>query len=208
MSLSPLPIRLFCDIAAPGQINDLNRNSQPPSFYRGDDIAIAIGIGLDGSLLTSLANVASVTAQVFASESDANAPQMSCTVLAAAMNLSLTQAQWTADTAPHCHAAFIFPGSQTAISLNGQPSANFWLRVTVQTSDTTPKTITLLDGPITVRDGPISTASAPPLAALRLYTVAGQIVPQLLDTTTGLYHTLAILNDGGVLTLQLSGQGY
>ena len=66
-----------------------------------------------------------------------------------------------------------------------------------------------LDGPITVRDGPISTASAPPLAQFRLYTVSGQIVPQLLDTTTGLYHTLSILNQGGgELTLQLSDQGY
>jgi hypothetical protein len=43
---------------------------------------------------------------------------------------------------------------------------------------------------------------------LRLWTVAGQIVLQLLDASTGLYHTLNILNDHGVLTLQLSDQGY
>jgi hypothetical protein len=48
----------------------------------------------------------------------------------------------------------------------------------------------------------------PPLPALRLWLVAGQIVLQLLDTSTGLYHTLSIYNDNGVLTLQLSDQGY
>jgi hypothetical protein len=211
MALTPLPIRLFCDLAAPGSLNDLNRNSQPPSFYRGDDIEIDIGIGQNGALLTALGNVGSVTAQIFAAENDTNPPMVSATVLAAAINLGLTQAQWSNNTTPFYHAAFVIPNAQTAISLNGASSVNFWLRVTAQTADgnDTPKQITLLDGPITVRDGPISTASAPPLAQFRSYTVAGQIVFQLLDTTTGLYHTLAIFNEGGgELTLQLSDQGY
>ena len=207
--LTPLPIRLFCDIAAPTALNDLNRNSQPPSFYRGDDIEIDIGIGLDGSILTSISNVASVTAQIFASENDAGAPQMSCTVLAAALNPALTEAEWTADTSPFCHAAFIFTNTQTAISLGGQASANFWLRVTVQTSAPA-KNITILDGPITIRDGPDYTGSyTPPIAAqFRGYVVNDQNVLQLLDTTTGLYHTISVLNDDGTLTLQLSDQGY
>jgi hypothetical protein len=211
MALAPLPIRLFCDIASPATLQDLNRNSQPPGFYRGDDIEIDIGIGENGSLLTGLATsgaggIGSVTAQIFQSENDTNPPMMSCTTTA--INTSLTQTEWNSDTSPYYHAAFVFPNSQTAVSLNGQPSVNYWLRVTAQTTDATPRTITLLDGPITVRDGPISTASAPPLAQWRAYTVAGQIVLQLLDASTGLYHTLAVDNDAGVLTLQLSDQGY
>jgi hypothetical protein len=208
MPLTPLPIRLFCDLASPGNLNDLNRNSQPPSFYRGDDIEIDIGLGENGALLTSLSNVASVTAQIFAAENDTNPPMISATVLAASMNLGLTQAEWTNNTTPFFHAAFVIPNAQTAITLNGNSSVNYWLRITAQTTDSPAKQITLLDGPITVKDGPISTASAPPAAAFRLYTVAGQIAPQLLDATTGLYHTLAILNDGGALTLQLSDTGY
>jgi len=43
---------------------------------------------------------------------------------------------------------------------------------------------------------------------LRLWIVAGQTVLQLMDPSTGLYHTLSILNDNGVLTLQLSDQSY
>jgi hypothetical protein len=206
MALTPLPIRMFCDLASPNSLNDLNRNSQPPYFYRGDDIEIDIGIGESGSLLTSLSNLASVTCQLFAAENDPNAPMMSGTT--SSINTGLTQAEWSGDTAPYFHAAFIFPNSQTGVSLGGASSVNYWLRMTAQTNDSPAKTITLLNGPITVKDGPITAASAPPLAQFRLYTVAGQIVPQLLDTTTGLYHTLAILNDGGVLTLQLSDTGY
>jgi hypothetical protein len=211
--LSPLPIRLFCDLAAPGQLNDLNRDSQPPFFYRGDDIEMDIGLGENGALLSGFSSsgaggIASVTAQLFQAENDTGAPMISCAVPASSMNLSLTQASWNAGGSANSHAAFVIPNSQTAITLNGQASVNYWLRITAQTTDTPAKQITLLDGPITVRDGPVSTASAPPLAQFRLYTVAGQIVPQLLDAATGLYHTLTILNDAGVLTLQLSDTGY
>jgi len=214
-ALTPLPIRLFCDLAAPQTRIDLNRNAGP-SFYRGDDIEIDIGIGENGSLLTPLASsgaggIGSVTAQLFAIQNDPNPPMISCTVAAAGMNLGLTQSEWNSDTSPFYHAAFLFPNSQTAlISLNGAPSANYWLRITAQTTDSPSKVITLLDGPITVKDGPITAGSSPtaPYDVFRIYEVSGRMVPQILDTTTGLYHTVAILNDGGVLTLQLSDQGY
>lgn len=203
MSLTPLPIRLFCDLAAPVSLLDLNR-SQPPQFYRGDDIEIDIGIGQNGALLTSLTNVASVTCQIYESENDTNGPMMSATVTS--INTALTQSQW--NTGAGEHAAFTFAHGLTAISLGGATAVNYWLRVFAQTSDSPAKIITLLDGPITVRDGPISTLSAPPLAGARLFSVNGQAVFQLLDSSTGLYHTLAVLNNGGVLSLQLSDQGY
>jgi len=216
MALTPLPIRLLCDLASPGNLNDLNRNSQPPSFYRGDDIEIDIGLGENGALLTGLADsgvggIASVTAQIFAAENDTNPAMISASVAGSAMNLSLTQLEWTNNTTPFCHAAFVIPGSLTAVSLNGQASVNYWLRIIATTTDTTPKTITLLDGPITLRDGPLNMSSPPDLPSstqYRSYTVGGQTVFQLLDSSTGLYHTLAIYNDGGVLTLQLSDTGY
>ena len=202
MSLSPLPIRLFCDLAARNNVSDLN-TSQGAMFYRGDDIEIDIGIGQNGALLTSLGNLASVTCQVFQSETDTNAPMMSGTVLAANMNLGLTQSQWTNNTTPFYHAAFVFPNSQTAVSLNGQASVNYWLRLLAQTTDTPAKIITLLDGPVTVKDGPISTASAPAAAWFRFQTVAGNIVPQLYDPVSGHYYNLEIDTAGGVRTLSL-----
>jgi hypothetical protein len=207
MSLSPLPLRLFCDLAARSNVIDLN-TSQGAAFYRGDDIEIDIGIGQNGALLTSLGNIASVTCQLFQSETDTSPPMMSGTVLAANMNLGLTQTEWTNNTSPFCHAAFLFPNSQTAMSLNGQASVNYWLRIVAQTTDSPPKIITLLDGPITVRDGPISTASAPPPGYFRFYTVAGNVVPQLYDPVSGHYYNLEIDTVNGVRTLSLGDTAY
>jgi hypothetical protein len=207
MSLSPLPIRLFCDLAARNNVIDLN-TSQGAMFYRGDDIEIDIGIGQNGALLTSLGNLASVTCQVFQSETDTNPPMMSGTVLASGMNLGLTQSQWSNNTSPFYHAAFVFPNSQTAVSLNGQATVNYWLRLLAQTTDTPAKIITLLDGPVTVKDGPVSMASAPAAAWFRFQTVAGNIVPQLYDPVSGHYYNLEIDTVGGVRALSLGDTAY
>jgi len=207
MSLAPLPIRLFCDLAARSNLIDLN-TSQAPGFYRGDDIEIDIGIGQNGALLTSLGNVASVSCQLFQSQTDTSAPMLSGTVLAANMNLGLTQAEWTNNTTPFCHAAFLFPNSQTAVSLNGQPSVNYWLRILAQTTDVPAKVITLLDGPITVKDGPISALSAPPPGWFRTFTVNGNVVPQLYDPVSGHYYNLEIDTVAGARTLSLGDTAY
>src|SRR5271169_5372333 len=98
-ALAPFPIRLFCDLAAPNSLFDINRGAAP-FFYRGDDIEIDIGIGQNGALLaptigsSGAGGIASVTAQVFASENDTGSPMMSGTVAAASMNLALTQGNW------------------------------------------------------------------------------------------------------------------
>ena len=133
---------------------------------------------------------------------------MSGTVAAANMNLGLTQSQWSNDTSPYYHAAFVFPNSQTAVSLNGQATVNYWLRILAQTTDAPAKIITLLDGPITVKDGPISMASPPTAAWLRFSTVAGNIVPQLYDPVSGHYYTLEIDTVGGVRTLSVGDTAY
>jgi hypothetical protein len=199
-AIAPLPIHLFCDLAAPGNLLDLNRN-QPPEFYRGDDIEIDIGIGEDGLLLApSLTGITSVICQVFASENDTNQAMMTCTVLVASMNLALTQTNWNAGGGANSHARFIFANGVTAISLGGAASVNYWLRITLQTSDATSKTITLQTGFITVKDGPIANR----LPGFNIGTVNGVSVLQILDSGTGTYYTLSIFSDAGVETLQVN----
>jgi hypothetical protein len=209
-ALAPLAIRLFCDVAARNAaLIDLN-TGQAPLFYRGDDVEIDIGIGEGGALLApTLSNITSVTCQVFASESDTNAPMMSCTVAAAAMNLALTAAQWTGNTTPFFHAAFVFPAGQTYIGLNGVASQNYWLRIMLLTADATAKTITLLGGPITVLDGPVSSAPAGPAGSgnVRFSSVAGSLVIQIKNDSDGKFYALGVENDNGVPTLYLGDVG-
>jgi hypothetical protein len=197
-------IRLFCDQANRSNVLDLN-TTLTPVFYRGDDVEIDIGIGQSGNLLTSLSNVASVTAQIFQSETDPSPAMMACTVLAASMHLACTQAAWTAGT--DAHAAFIWPNSLTAITLNGQPSQNYWLRITALTTDATPKNYTLLDGEIVVKDGPISTASAPLPPSEKFVTIAGVSWRAVL-CPDGLYRVWQPVIEGSVLTAGWSDQTY
>ena len=208
-AIGVLPIRLFCDVAARNQpVTDLN-TGQNALFYRGDDVEIDIGIGGNGALLApSLSNIASVACQVFAKQNDANGPMMSCTVLAAAMNLGLTAAQWAgASAAPH--AAFVFSNAQTCIPLNGAASQNYWLRITLRTADATAKVMTLLDGPITVLDGPVSAAS-PGVGNARFTTdVNGNWVLQIRNDSDGKFYTVGVENGaGGMPGLYLGDTGY
>ena len=210
-----VPIKLLCSLDAPGAFTDLNREAGT-SFIRGDDIQFDLAIGYEGQVITSTAGndegfpiisyINSITLQIFQSRNDTNPPMLSATT--STINTALTQADWTNIATPFFHASIVIPNSQTAIPLNGAPSQNYWLRITAQTRDATPKTVTILDGPITVFDGPVSAASPPPLGGFRFYTINGVVVPQLLDPTTGLYHTLSLLNDSGTFTVQLSDQGY
>jgi hypothetical protein len=207
--MAPLAIRLFCDLALRSQQGTDINTGQPPLFYRGDDVEIDIGIGLNGALLApNLENITSVSCQVFQAENDPNPPMMSCTVAAAQMNLGLTATQWANNTTPFYHAAFLFPNAQTAIGLNGQKSQNYWLRVTLLTADSTPKVVTLLDTSITVLDGPISTGSPALTGNARMYTVGGVTVFQIKNDSDGLFYTVGIENAGGVPTLYLSNTGY
>jgi len=207
--ITVLPIRLFCDLAARNQaLVDLS-TGQAPLFYRGDDVEIDIGIGAAGALLTpSLSNITSVTCQLFVGENDTGAAMMSCTVPAAAMNLALTAAQWTNETTPFFHAAFVFPNTATAVPLNGAASANYWLRITLATADTAPKQITLLSGAITVLDGPIATSSPAGMSHARFATVAGRQVLQILNDSDGKFYTVGIENDNGAPALYLGDTGY
>src|ERR1700722_2931985 len=224
MNVAPLPIRLFCDAANPAQVIDLNTGGAA-FFYRGDDIQIDIGLGNNAALLTALSNsgaggIASVTAQLFQDENDTNSPMMAGTVLAASMNLTLTQAQWNNNTntgspiadpilpTTYQHASFLFSNAVTAISLNGAASVNYWLRITALTTDTPAKTITFLDGLITVKDGPISTASPPVPAFFPFYTVGGNVIPQLYDPISGHYYNIEIDTVMGVRTLSLGDTAY
>jgi hypothetical protein len=194
------------DLVNPANVSDLNRNGATPFFYRGDDVEIQFAMGEAGQILTNRNNVATFTAQIFLSQNDMQNPQLA--VATSTYNSALTEQEWANDTTPFFHATFVFPGATTGLNLNGAPAGNFWLRITMETTDSPPVSTTFIAGPIEVRDGPYSTLSPLPQQAVRLYAVNGQQVLQLLDPSTGLYHTVNIVNISGVLALQLSDQGY
>ena len=55
---------------------------------------------------------------------------------------------------------------------------------------------------------PILSPISPPNSLWRFWAINNVPTPQIIDTNTGLFHSIMVYNDGGVLTLQLSDQGY
>jgi len=206
-AFKPVPIRVLCDVAAksaPPSLLDSNTSAMP-MFTRGDDIEIDIAIAKLGVIVADVSGIASVTAQIFTAANDLNAPLLAQTVNAAAINQSLNPVNWTAGTDQH--ATFTFSNTQTAVDLGGAPQKNFWLRIFATTSDSPAKIITLDEGGIIVNDGPVSSISSVPAGAFRLFSVSGQVVPQIL-CDDGLFHSLVGQTVVGVLRLTLSTQGY
>jgi hypothetical protein len=217
--VAPDPIRIACDIANPfATLTDLN-TSAAPYFVAGDDIQFDIGIFENGSLLspplsqTGAGGIASVTLQLFLVQNDSTPAQMAQTTTTIDTTLSTTQ--WNAGTL--AHASFVFGNQQTAISLNsnpptvlaGQTSAGVWLRIFATTSDPTPKRITLKEGGMTVQNAPLNQGTVvTPSFGFRQSNVNGVIVPQFYDPQGQLWHTVQVLNQGGIFTLQVSDQGY
>lgn len=106
----PDPMRLLCDLYNRGNTIDLN-TGQPAQFYRGDDIEIDIGIGTNGALYTNtIVNYSNIACSVFRGQNDTNPPMMQAVVYATNFNTGLTAAEWTNNTAPFYHAAFLFRG--------------------------------------------------------------------------------------------------
>lgn len=185
MALSPFPIRIFCNTSnkKDTSLMDVNTN-QLPAWYRGDDIEIDIGIGATiggvDTINTSIANVASITCQLFLAENDTNAALMEKTVSGGSINGALTQEQWVAGkglfTGQLQHAAFLFSKIETMISLGGSTTKQFWLRIFATTNSG--QNITLNCGTVTVKDGPVvGTASVPLSDNLIPLTTGAALVP-------------------------------
>jgi hypothetical protein len=230
MADGPVPIRLAADQyvrqAIPIDIN----TQQSPVFVRGDDLEFDVAILTNGGVMPNWTNIATITLSIYQEQNDTDPPLMTSTLTnnnpahtnwaapwTNAINTNLSQGAWTNNTGlgprgypTNFAARFIFPSAQTAISLNGQASAGYWIRIYVTTAYTPPAVITCLQGPITVLDGPIANVAAPVPGQVRFWTINGATVIQIRDDTSGLYRTLGVEDDPGTGTpmFYLSDQGY
>jgi hypothetical protein len=160
------PIRLACDEAIRAGIPvDLNTGGSP-LFTRGDDLEFQLGFFQNGVLITNWANVNMVTLSIYQLQNDTNPPLLATNlyVTNTSFNTNLTQTDWTNGlnqiASTNQHADIFIPGALSAITLNGQASQGYWLRVEIQTTNAVAKIYTALLGPITVQDGPIGQQAA------------------------------------------------
>ncbi|MDR1255766.1 MAG: hypothetical protein LBJ94_02485 [Puniceicoccales bacterium] len=139
-----------------------------PQYWRGNDLCIELGI-FAGSDVVDVSNFSSVALAVRALNNDGEAPSPSTPVLLAGQSTdlddSVTEESWESGTAQH--ALFTFPAEAT-----GLLPGDYWLSIWAETSDTTPKILTLGAGLIHVLENGGGGAIIPPEPVAQYYTAA------------------------------------
>ena len=126
MSTVPIPIRLQLSTVSGAAPIDAN-TGLPPAAWRGQALAVQVGIFDQYNVAVDLSGLTSLTVALQASQ-DALTPLAAVTVPAADFSSDLTIADWLAGTDQQAEADFT--SGQMDQSLNGQETADMWIVVT------------------------------------------------------------------------------
>ncbi len=169
-------IRISGDSAARYNASIIDSNTQQSAeWIRGDYLTVDVGLFDRGNFRSNNINqFSSVTLQIFQGQSDTNGPMMGQSVTNTNQpwfNTNCSLGNWTnyGPAYTNYNVEFNFSDAQTSINLNGQASQNYWLRLFATTTDSIPRVVTYLEGPVTVFDGPISPLYSAPPWPLGLY---------------------------------------
>jgi hypothetical protein len=164
-------LRLACNLFSFDGPKD-KATGQKPILWCSNDYRIEIaafnGTPAEGTLVSSFANIASITCELKAKGTGGAAPTPGSTPLASATIVSpaaCTYADWIADLAQH--AVFEFSSAEM-----NQTAADVWLVISAETTDAPAKTITLLAGEVTLREDGYNSAGTAPVASNSAYTKA------------------------------------
>lgn len=130
-----------------------------PHLWVGNDVQFEIGIFHDGSLVVDTSNIASITLEVKALTDRTGAPLMTKTLEAADID-DITAVQWAAKT--HQNALITFTGSETNLVVGSDNTEDYWLIISIQTTDDPGHEVTLQHTILkVVEDGTGSQGAAP-----------------------------------------------
>ncbi|HTH49133.1 MAG TPA: hypothetical protein VMB21_16575, partial [Candidatus Limnocylindria bacterium] len=169
MPLSRDRIRLALDPASKNTPATDVLTGSTPALWRGNDVAIEFAIFTGGTLLTSLANLDSVTMVVTPNDDRQGAIVMTGMVAHASLT-AITQDAWDAGTGQH--GTITVNGDLTALDLAGQASRVFWVAFYALTTDAPARRITLGSSLLTVIDDGTGSTNSPVPAPPESYTKA------------------------------------
>ena len=151
-------IRLVVDaVSMDGPLDHIT--GQTPSFWRGTDLALEVGI-FYGDALVDVSGYSSVTAEVRDSETRTSVVLATRTLAGVDLNATLTADEWEAGGTQH--ALFAWTSDETNWDLHGQKQRTFWLVIHAITTDSPPRRVTLGAGEITVMEDGAGVASNSP----------------------------------------------
>jgi len=139
--LSRKRIRLFADQATRDDeyMEDVYTNATPV-LWRGNDVQFEIGLGHDGSIITDISNLASLTLDV-KPWTNRNGDALITKTLDAADLSDITQANWDDKTAQH--ALVTLTGDETNIDVGEDNEDKCWLVISMVTNDDPGHSVTL-----------------------------------------------------------------
>jgi hypothetical protein len=185
-----------------------SNTSQSVQFVRGDFVTFDVGLFDQGRFRTNnILQFTNITVQIFDTQNSTNAPMMAMSIASSNQpwfNTNLSLANWTNNSpgASNYDVEFNFTDAQTSINLNSQSSQSYWLRVFGSTTDSVPRIVTYLEGPITVYDGPISPEYVAPNWA---YGVFVDMSDDLLPSNTNFFAVNSNLLNQAVAAVSVSG---
>ncbi len=176
-------IRIQADNRSFSQSVDLITGATPV-FWRGNDVQFEIGIYEDDVFIDDIGNITSLTVEIKAEQDPESDTLMSNTIAYVDMDDSLVEEDWLAGEADNCHAKAVFTQYESDIA-----PGTYWIAVSVLTSDTPVRRLTLSAGRIEIREDATPPGTDGPI-------MGGNIVPSMAayDGVTGEY-TLNVTAD-------------
>jgi hypothetical protein len=198
-------IRLAIDVTSVSDALDAITSSSP-HIWRGTDVQFEISAwwgtpGGDASDVIDVTNVSSLTFEVKTSVTGTTI--MSATLASGAMNASLTKETWLDGSSQHVTVPFT--NAETAPSLGGAASLDYYVVVTVVTNDSPPREITWGKTTLRIEEDGHGAVTTPPLGDPSYLTAAetaaligaAKFSPLLLyNQTTGQYAQVQIIGTG------------
>ena len=170
--LSRARIRLEAD-AAKNTENDAMKDvlwNATPHLWRGNDVQFEIGLFVAGTIVDDVNNIESLTVEVRPSSDRTGTPVMTKTLQAGDLNSPPTQAEWDTQDATKCHALVVFTGDETNVNLGTATSVAYWLTVSVVTTDSPGRDITVGFSTLTIEEDGAGAAGSPPTNDPLYYT--------------------------------------
>jgi hypothetical protein len=182
-------IRLQCDITK-HEAMQCRIQGRAPLIWRGADCYVEMCIYNDEVFVDDLTNIVSVTLEVHPASPRVGPAYFTKTVLKAAMDVGVTEAEWHSDAADQQHARFTLTHDDTNLDLTGANSErlSFWL--VIHATLTTGEYITLGVTSLEVEED-ATQLGVPVLGSVNptfRVTTAGYL--QIKNDDTGKYHTL------------------
>ena len=172
-------------------------------FWQSEDVQVELGIYSAGVIAADLSNCASVTFLVKDKANLSGSALLSQTILAASMDLTVSDADWVSGAAQH--AVFVFTAAETNVALTGAAAKTLTWFFYMTTTDAPARRIPLGKGDALLSDSGYGDLGAQTVLAPGARMKDSKLQVQCVDDS--LYYDLRVRKVAGTLVPSVEGSG-